>query len=532
MLTDSAAAAKKADGQPNVEIDVAASDITLRGLTIQSVANTGGLSISPVTISPLFASNPNTTSLSSIAVVGMNFDGTGPLSVFNQATGAQAMVSDVLVSRNRLSNAEVPFEDIIAGDLSQGGIRISNVKDAGMVSGVTIAENLLLGETSVEFRDGRQAITTQAVITDNTFESGGDEENLTLIPGSVCVNADSGESVSEVQIRTNSFRRPPGSRFSSAPAVVVTPGSFDPDNTIMLDIVGNQIENINDFTKATIDLIGGMSNGENVVEATIAGNQIINTINGIALRGGELESSDNLVLGDLFVNEIQVSPSTGGIAFEQRGISLEGGNRTAANTVDTVIEGNLVSASVGDGVSIIGGTTRASDLQNTEQGDALENFVDGFIADNTIQGSGIAVFGGLDNRLGEVSGNVAELEIVGNTADSFVCEDGLAGNTAECIFSSNTSLSAPLGQQDFLKKTGQGQTGRRDRSIASVQRLTHYRAKVARKEQRLRERAAKMWDQKDQKMRQRLIQLCDRLEALQDKLTARMAKSPSVRREE
>ena len=439
------------------------------------------------------------------------------------------MVSDVLVSRNRISNAEVPFDDIIAGDLSRGGIQVLNAKDSGVVSGVTVAENLLLGETSVEFRDGHQTITAQAVITDNTFESGGDEENLTLIPGSVCVNADSGESVSEVQIRTNSFRRPPGSRFSSAPAFVLRPGSFDPKNTIMVDIVGNQIENINDFTKATIDLIGGMSNGDNLVEATIADNQIINTINGIALRGGELESSDNLVVADLFTNEIQVSPSTGGIAFVQRGISLEGGNRTAANMIDTVIAGNLVSTSVGDGVSIIGGTTRPSDPQNVEQGDAFENLVDGFIIDNTIRGSGIAVFGGLDDRLGEVSGNVAELELVGNSADSVVCEDGLVGNTAACIFSNDTSLSAHpahpahpahLVQHDFLRK---------------VQRLASHRAKIARKEQQLRERVAKMQSQagqKDQRIRQRLVRLCDRLEALQDKLTARMMRQPGVRHKE
>ena len=86
---------------------------------------------------------------------------------------------------------------------------------------------------------------------------------------------------------------------------------------------------------------------------------------------------------------------------------------------------------------------------------ARNNVVTGEIARNEVLASlevGIAAFGGVAAPGTEVVGNLVRQNIISNTADGFVCQDGLANNTAECTFSGNTDTSGIASTQQSLLK--------------------------------------------------------------------------------
>jgi hypothetical protein len=260
---------------------------------------------------------------------------------------------------------------------------------------------------------------------------------------------------------------------------------------------------------AGISVEGGADSPGNVVKVVVAGN-IVNTSRdpGIRLTGGFDDALDNVVFGEIRGNEVEGRTTSSGIL-------LGGGRLASQNIVAAVVTDNAVANSE-IGIRVNGGIAQGAGTALV----ARENIVTAEIARNEVLGSlevGIAAFGGVADPGAEVVGNRVQQNIVSNTADGFLCQDGIAGNTAECTFADNTDTSGGSATQQSLTK-------HTPIPLALVQRLTVHRERVALKEQQLRERAAITTDEW---LRNRLQRLCDYLEARQDKLAARMAgKSP------
>lgn len=272
-------------------------------------------------------------------------------------------------------------------------------------------------------------------------------------------------------------------------------------NLVMAEIQDNIVAGA-----AGISVEGGSINSPgNMVEVAVVGNEVnASSDEGVRLTGGFDEALDNIVFGEIRGNEVEGSPTSSGV--------LLGGGRVASrNMVEAVVADNAVADAM-IGIRVNGGIA----LGTGEAGVARNNIVTGEIARNEVLGSlevGIAAFGGVADPGAEVVENLVRQDIISNTADGFLCQDGLASNTAECTFSGNTDTSGVASALQSLSK----QT---PLPIALAHRLNAHKERVARKEQQIRERAEIITDER---LRKRLFRLCNKLKALQGKLTARIA---------
>ena len=187
------------------------------------------------------------------------------------------------------------------------------------------------------------------------------------------------------------------------------------------------------------------------------------------------------------------------------------GSGASNNLLDTLIADNTVTGSDREGILVAGGVVVGASGDSAQQNEAM-----GMVVDNMVQnsgGTGIAVVAGLLVVGTDVTGNVAREDLIGNTADGLTCEDGPAGNTAECTLQNNTdTTNSSLSHPNRLSAVQQ--------SVSPVltQLLTRQIERLEQKDAELRTRAAQI---DDDRLRQRLLGLCDKLEALRDKLAAR-----------
>jgi len=200
------------------------------------------------------------------------------------------------------------------------------------------------------------------------------------------------------------------------------------------------------------------------------------------------------------------------------GIAVVGGFRASANAVDVSVSDNIIEEASGAGIDIQGGT--APNIGEAK-GPARDNTVTGIIRHNEIQqvqGPMISVRGGIDASTGEVIRNLAQQTIIGTQASNVRCENGLPGNHAECTFAANIEASHTLRAQTQILE--EKRTVPIPLSQAFVQQLKERKGVIESRVEELRERAEKI---PDDRLRQRLAKVGERLEALREKLANRMA---------
>jgi hypothetical protein len=187
--------------------------------------------------------------------------------------------------------------------------------------------------------------------------------------------------------------------------------------------------------------------------------------------------------------------------------------------VGAMVSDNVVHNTQQEGIQANGGTTQVQ-ADSMNQSAARNNLLTGMILNNQVQGSGstsIAVFGGFDNTRGVVSGNTARKNIFGNNIpDTPRCADGIVGNHAECTFNPPSALSA---QAQSLGDAQPSDVASMSVPVALAARLSAQATEVDKKVQQLQAMAAM---EHDLQLRTRLLELSAQLEALRDKLAARL----------
>ena len=266
------------------------------------------------------------------------------------------------------------------------------------------------------------------------------------------------------------------------------------DNQILATIQGNQTE---ESGYAGIYLDGGVGSSGNTVQGSVIGNHVASAEEGIALAGGFAKASNNLLDTTVLNNLIQNITTTG--------LSVAAGWSAVENDLNTVISGNTINNSE-SGVTVCGGTTRA---RENNSGPANNNSALATIIRNIIRGNlinRIAVLGGCDNSRGEVTGNRATAKIENNQADSIICEDQIAGNTAKCTTSSENSTQALSLMDKYSTMIRLSPVGAIPSTI--IKRMEGHRKKIMAKENEIRARAEQVGDQR---LRERLLRLSNRL---------------------
>lgn len=273
------------------------------------------------------------------------------------------------------------------------------------------------------------------------------------------------------------------------------------DNIVMNTIRNNTVQT----SSGGIRIEGGaLGESNNIVSATITENVITNSaLSSIYLQSGASDAFDNTIMAEVQSNRVDNAGD--------RGMFMLAGSGASNNLLDTLIADNTVTGSDREGILVAGGVVVGASGDSAQQNEAM-----GMVVDNMVQnsgGTGIAVVAGLLVVGTDVTGNVAREDLIGNTADGLTCEDGLAGNTAECTLQNNTdTTNSSLSHPNRLSAVQQ--------SVSPVltQLLTRQIERLEQKDAELRTRAAQI---DDDRLRQRLLGLCDKLEALRDKLAAR-----------
>lgn len=272
------------------------------------------------------------------------------------------------------------------------------------------------------------------------------------------------------------------------------------DNQIMTDIRGNEVK---DSAYAGIGLDGGGLDAEgNTVDGAVMDNQVSQNYSGVNLEGG-FEATNNLLSSRVQNNILQDSQGAG--------VAMAGGLSATANVLNAEIQDNTVS-DTGYGIFICGGSAerRGNNSSPANNNSALVNLLT-----NIIQRSGdlgIAVFGGCDPEVSSVADNRAEATLVNNQADRVDCQDNIAGNTADCTFSENTTA---LNDPGFKRAIAQQTASSLASSRATAQRILKHQTRIQARERRLRALAVEL---QDSRLSQRLLRLSDRLRDLNTQL--------------
>ncbi len=411
--------------------------------------------------------------------------------------------------------------------LGTSDITVDPFGERGELSQITIADNQSGGRIAVTNLSGDStANVVEIMVLNNTLS--GDLGGIEINGG------ESGNNIVMAEIRGNTVQ-------ASSIAINVRGGTLDggvggDNNLIDAMIIDNLVTNA-DFRAIAIQGGSGAGSGsesDNIVMNTIRNNTVQTSSGGIRIEGGALGESNNIVSATITENVITNSAlssiylqSGASDAFDNtimaevqsnrvdnagdRGMFMLAGSGASNNLLDTLIADNTVTGSDREGILVAGGVVVGASGDSAQQNEAM-----GMVVDNMVQnsgGTGIAVVAGLLVVGTDVTGNVAREDLIGNTADGLTCEDGLAGNTAECTLQNNTdTTNSSLSHPNRLSAVQQ--------SVSPVltQLLTRQIERLEQKDAELRTRAAQI---DDDRLRQRLLGLCDKLEALRDKLAAR-----------
>ena len=283
------------------------------------------------------------------------------------------------------------------------------------------------------------------------------------------------------------------------------------NDILMVKIQKNIVQSINltDYPDSSgVAIQGGGYDNKMVVDATVEENSIHSQRTGVSFVGAT-RGSEKFVTGAIANNQVSSAGP---------GLTISGGIRASANTVDVSVSANVIENASGAGIEVQGGSAPAT---GELTGPARNNTVTGILRHNQIQqvqGPMISVVGGTNPVTGEVTGNLARQTIIGTLANNVRCEDGLAGNRAECTFAANFETTTALstsGQQPEEKRTVPTPLPQ-----ALVQQLQERQGLIESRIEELQARAAEI---PDDQLRQRFLKTRERLEVLRDKLTRRMA---------
>lgn len=538
----------RSNGLPSIGFEITGSDVTLRKLSIKNFTEYG------IRVTP-----SNATEISNVAVLQSQISESGTGIHLGTGGGIAKSIRNILIGKNQINR--------ITGSTNNSTINVEICCSFGAsISGLTIAGNHIeinannareiYGVWIGPVSQAKGSILKRINVIANTIESKNKDTGIILTGG---IDA-SNDNLIEAIISENKVESTGEDKTENG---ITVSGGFDASNNniIIVDIRDNNLIKNGDYSISTA---GGIDNSKNnIIEVTIDGNRSENDDTGINISGSEQGSSDNTIMATIRGNEtlgsgyagIQVDGGVGSgssgnfvqgsivgnnVASAEEGIALAGGFANALNNLldttvlnnsiqdtneglsvaagwsaiendlNTVISGNRVNSSE-SGVTVCGGTTRE---RENNSGPANNNSILATIINNIIRGNlinRIAVLGGCDNARGEVTGNRATARIYNNQTDSIICQDNIAGNTAECIISGDTNTQALLLMDNYSKMIRSDYID----SIPSViaKRIESHRNKIRAKENELRARAEQV---DDQRLRERLLRLSDRLGATQN----------------
>lgn len=469
------------NGTPDVTLDyaafsdkftaiyVAVSDTTVRNLSLIN-------SQFPVAV----VARPG-TSVSNVAILGIDAAlQAGGTSIFTHAqaeAGREAHLSNVLISGNRISGPDTGIQIYATG---------ANNKSTGLtVTGMTVVENTMMGTrggVSVQSTNSQKGVLARMVIANNSIRSSRTGPAIFIDGGTAHQGGTVVANLLEVEISANEV-------IDSGQSAILARGGQGVQgnvsgNTLMVDIRENRIEgSVKEIAASGITLEGGYSSTPNSMV------------------------SDNVVMGEIQGNEVM-----GG---RGPGVFLTGGWSASKNMVDAMVADNVVTNPGFDGISVYAGTTQP---RGDNRDSARNNTVTGMILRNTVQGStgaDIAVFGGFDNSRGEVVGNLALQAISSNTVNRIRCEDGIAGNRAECTLSGNAGIADTMTARE-------GSSQPEEQSSSAVQtpapEILPLMERLTSRAEELRNRAQ---TETDARIQAELLRIVDRLEAMKNKVAAR-----------
>lgn len=439
------------DGLPDVTLDgsavvgnyailyINASNTTVRHLRVLG----NGLGV------PVFVGPQPGTVVANVALIGMDVTSPPPSPV--AALGLDAAPTDKPASLNDV---------LVSGGQWKGGIAVGVDSSQGSALGelhrVTIAENVITAPNNgidVATTQAQKALLTQITVTNNTIAN----VNYAgiLFHAGAGYGAATGNMLAGT-ISGNIIRNT--GKLGIAVAAGDTGQGATTGNTVVVDIEENHIDaEMAQF--GGIIVFGGNSSNQdanspstnNMVTATIAGNEVQNSPStGISVAGslGQISIAvQNSATVDIHDNAIEKS--------KLAAIQAAGGWSASDSMAEVMIANNTATSAGSNGIEVDGGT--AQDRGDNNQG-ASSNTAMGTIQGNTVQGTtgtDIAVFGGVDNTAGAVTGNLAVQTIGPNTAQSRTCQDGLAGNKAKCTYAS-ASTEARTEQDESAQLDSQG----------------------------------------------------------------------------
>ena len=532
----------RSNGLPSIGFEITGSDVTLRKLFIKNFTEYG------IRVTP-----SNGTEISNVAVLQSKISESGTGIHLGTGGGIAKSIRNILIGKNIINrivgNTSIEVDvccsfganirglaiagnyiENLENDDEKYGVSIgpgyqakSSIFDRiNVIANTIVSKNNDKGIQLVGGFDACDDNLIEAVISENQVINAGEDktrDGITVVGG---LNA-SNNNVLMVDIRDNNLIKNGDFGIYTAGGIdnsknntveVTIDGNLSQwdgtginisgseggsDNQIIATIQGNQTK---DSGYAGIYLDGGVGSSGNTVQGSVIGNNVGRAEEGISLAGGFAKASNNLLDTTVINNSIQNITTTG--------LSVAAGWSAIENDLNTVISGNTINSSE-SGVTVCGGTTR--DRENNS-GPANNNSTLATIINNIIRGNlfnRIAVLGGCDNARGEVNGNRAKASINNNQADSIICQDNIAGNTAECTISGDTNTQALSLMDNYSKMIRSDYID----SIPSViaKRIESHRNKIRAKENELRARAEQVGDQR---LRERLLRLSDRLRATQN----------------
>ena len=391
----------------------------------------------------------------------------GSIGISLSAGSSSRNILETVIANNIVTSTSFPLIFMDDGIRVDSGTGIDNIIMVE-IRGNEVRSN---GSHGILISSGSSTRPTiEAVVTDNIVTHSA--ESSIAMQGSRSGSSSGGDSMALVEISRNEVR---SNGFNGNSGLSVSTGEL-PRN--IFEVVVN----------------------DNIITHSVLGGLSVNA-------GFRDEAFENVVMAEIRGNEVRDNSS---------GIGIGGGAASSKNIVDAIVADNLVTNSEFSGINIFGGEAKNIDSVS------LNNIVTGTILNNIAHGNGangIRVSGGTGR--GEVFGNAVREAIISNTADGFLCEDGIAGNTAKCTCSDNVDTTGALLDEECNIAKGQPTSAAQTPvSQALTKRLSAHRERVVLREQQIRERAETITDER---LRKRLHRLCDRLEALQDKLAARMA---------
>ena len=527
-------------GLPAIGFDITGSDVTLRKLSITHFVEYG-IRVTPV----------NGTEISNVAVLRSEISESGTGIHLGVGGDSGKTIRNVLIGKNTINqiagntNIEVDVCCSLGATISGltiAGNHIENLDNADENYGVSIGPgyqakgsildrikviaNMIISKNNdkgIQLVGGFDACDDnliEAVISENLVNNAGVDrarDGITVVGG---LNA-SNNNILMVDIRDNNLEKNGDFGIYAAGGIedsknntieITIEGNLSQEDGIGINISGSeggsdhqilatiQGNETKDSGYAGIYVDGGVESSGNAIQGRIVGNHVTSAEEGISLAGGFAKASNNLLDTTVQNNLIKNITATG--------LSVAAGWFAIENNLNTVISDNTVNNSE-SGITVCGGTTKERESNSSP---ANNNLTLATIIKNIIQGNlinRIAVFGGCDNAYGEVTGNRATASIDNNIADNIICEDNIAGNMAECTISSNINTNALSSMNNYYSKTLPiSHAG----SISSMinKRLEIHRNTIIAKENEIRARAEQVGDQR---LRERLLRLSDRLRA-------------------